>query len=61
MKCAVFEEHSFSCVVYFRFSGTLFPVSMIDGVNRILGAHSSGESKRGSGGFPLLKLISYEK
>ena len=33
MKCAIFEEHSSSCVVYFRFSGTLFPVSMIDGVN----------------------------
>ena len=32
MKCAIFEEHSSSCVVYFRFSGTLFPVSMIDGV-----------------------------
>ena len=31
MKCAVFEEHSSSCVVYSRFSGTLFPVSMIDG------------------------------
>ena len=31
MKCAIFEEHSSSCVVYFRFSGTLFPVSMIDG------------------------------
>ena len=31
MKCAFFEEHSSSCVVYFRFSGTLFPVSMIDG------------------------------
>ena len=33
MKCAIFEEHSSSCVVYFRFSGTLFPVSMIDGVH----------------------------
>ena len=33
MKCAIFEEHSSSCVVYSRFSGTLFPVSMIDGVN----------------------------
>ena len=32
MKCAIFEEHSSSCVVYFRSSGTLFPVSMIDGV-----------------------------
>ena len=31
MKCAIFEGHSSSCVVYFRFSGTLFPVSMIDG------------------------------
>ena len=31
MKCAIFEEHSSSCVVYFRFGGTLFPVSMIDG------------------------------
>ena len=31
MKCAIFEEHSSSCVVYFRFSDTLFPVSMIDG------------------------------
>ena len=31
MKCAIFEEHSPSCVVFFRFSGTLFPVSMIDG------------------------------
>ena len=31
MKCAIFEEHSSSCVVYSRFSGTLFPVSMIDG------------------------------
>ena len=31
MKCAIFEELSSSCVVYFRFSGTLFPVSMIDG------------------------------
>ena len=31
MKSAIFEEHSSSCVVYFRFSGTLFPVSMIDG------------------------------
>ena len=31
MKCASFEEHSSSCVVYSRFSGTLFPVSMIDG------------------------------
>ena len=36
MKCAVFEEHSSSCVVYSRFSGTLFPVSMIDGES---GAH----------------------
>ena len=34
MKCAIFEEHSPSCVVYFRFSGTLFPVSMIDGEYR---------------------------
>ena len=33
MKCAIFEEHSSSCVVYFRFSGTLFPVSMIDGAH----------------------------
>ena len=33
MKCAIFEQHSYSCVVYFRFSGTLFPVSMIDGVS----------------------------
>ena len=33
MKWAIFEEHSSSCVVYSRFSGTLFPVSMIDGVN----------------------------
>ena len=33
MKCAIFEEHSSSCVVYSRFSGTLFPVSMIDGEN----------------------------
>ena len=33
MKCAIFEEHSSSCVVYFRFSGTLFPVSMLDGEN----------------------------
>ena len=32
MKCPIFEEHSSSCVVYSRFSGTLFPVSMIDGV-----------------------------
>ena len=31
IKYAIFEEHSPSCVVYFRFSGTLFPVSMIDG------------------------------
>ena len=31
MKCAIFEEHSSWCVVYSRFSGTLFPVSMIDG------------------------------
>ena len=31
MKCAIFEELSSSCVVYSRFSGTLFPVSMIDG------------------------------
>ena len=31
MKCAIFEEHSSSCVVYSRFGGTLFPVSMIDG------------------------------
>ena len=31
MKCAIFEEHSSSCVVNFRFSGTLFPVSMMDG------------------------------
>ena len=31
MKCAIFEEHSSSCVVYFRFSGALFPVSMLDG------------------------------
>ena len=30
MKCAIFEEHLSSCVVYFQFSGTLFPVSMID-------------------------------
>ena len=33
MKCTIFEEHSSSCVVYFRFSGTLFPVSMIDGAS----------------------------
>ena len=31
MKCAIFEEHSSSCVVYSRFGGTLFPVSIIDG------------------------------
>ena len=31
LKCAIFEDHSASCVAYFRFSGTLFPVSMIDG------------------------------
>ena len=31
MKCAIFEDHSSSCAVYSRFSGTLFPVSMIDG------------------------------
>ena len=31
MKWAIFEEHSSSCVVYSRFSGTLFPVSIIDG------------------------------
>ena len=31
MKCAIFEEYSSSCVVHFRFSGRLFPVSMIDG------------------------------
>ena len=31
MKCAIFEEHSSSCAVYFQFSGTLYPVSMIDG------------------------------
>ena len=36
MKCAIFEEHSSSCVVYFRFSGTLFPVSMIDGDQWVL-------------------------
>ena len=36
MKCAIFEEHSSSCVVYFRFSGTLFPVSMLDGDMRPL-------------------------
>ena len=35
MKCAIFEEHSSSCVVYFRFSGTLFPVSMIDGAHAV--------------------------
>ena len=33
MKCAIFEEHSSSCVVYSRFGGTLFPVSMIDGAD----------------------------
>ena len=33
MKVLFFEEHSSSCVVYSRFSGTLFPVSMIDGEN----------------------------
>ena len=37
MKCAIFEEHSSSCVVYSRFSGTLFPVSMIDGDKGIYG------------------------
>ena len=36
MKCAIFEEHSSSCVVNFRCSGTLFPVLMIDGDLRIL-------------------------
>ena len=36
MNCALFEEHSSSCVVYSRFSGTLFPVSMIDGDNLTL-------------------------
>ena len=36
MKCAVSEEHSSSCVVYSRFSGTLFPVSMIDGDDVLL-------------------------
>ena len=35
MKCATFEEHSSLCVVYFRFSGTIFPVSMIDGEGKI--------------------------
>ena len=35
MKYAIFEEHSSSCVVYSRFSGTLFPVSMIDGDYRL--------------------------
>ena len=36
MKCAIFEEHSSSCVVYSRFRGTLFPVSMIDGAGENL-------------------------
>ena len=36
MKCAIFEEHSSSCVVYFQFTGTLFPVSMIDGVPALI-------------------------
>ena len=35
MKCAIFEEHSSSCVVYFRFSATLFPVSMLDGATEL--------------------------
>ena len=35
MKCAFFEEHSSSCVVYSRLGGTLFPVSMIDGDHRL--------------------------
>ena len=38
MKCAIFEEHSSSCVVYSRFSGTLFPVSMIDGDTAVVTA-----------------------
>ena len=42
MKCAIFEEHSSSCVVYFRFSGTLFPVSMIDGDHAQIQEFSSG-------------------
>ena len=36
VKCAIFEEHSSSCVVFSRFSGTLFPVSMIDGEINIM-------------------------
>ena len=31
MKCAIFEENSPSCIVYFLFSSTLIPVSMTDG------------------------------
>ena len=32
MKYSIFQEHSHSRFVYFRFSGDLFPVVMIDGV-----------------------------
>ena len=31
MKYSIFQEHSHSRFVYFRFSGDLFPVVMIDG------------------------------
>ena len=46
MKCAIFEEHSSSCVVYFRFSGTLFPVSMIDGDDWEIAQSDMGESSK---------------
>ena len=44
MKCAIFEEHSSSCVVYSRFSGTLFPVSMIDGDSSRYISHELAET-----------------
>ena len=31
MKYSIFQEHSHLRFVYFRFSGDLFPVVMIDG------------------------------
>ena len=36
MKYSIFQEHSHSRFVYFRFSGDLFPVVMIDGDMKIV-------------------------
>ena len=58
MKCAIFEEHSSSCVVYSRFSGTLFPVSMIDGESVFWRSHMDVSVNNGHIWWQYILLVS---